>query len=198
MKHEGGWSLDPDDPGGETLNGVTRRNWGWMPMWDVVDRNKKKHGGFKEALLDDGDKLIISHDVRLAFEHGYWARARCDDIPNQSLADQLVDTAYHTGVHQAVKFLQRGLNVLNRVGTLYRNISVDGGVGDIQTLPALRRCLEVGRGRQLHFLHQSYRAEFYTELMEASEKKEKYLGWFIRAASWEYSDETSSYRPANS
>lgn len=186
LSHEGFWSNDPDDPGGKTFRGVTFRDWSWLRMWVLLEKCMRA-GKPDLSLLTPEQVARINSDVRLVFEHGYWARARAAELFNYSIAVQLVDCCYHTGKHQAVKFLQRGLNVLNRVGTLYPDIIVDGGVGHIETIPALKACIDVGRGDELHFLFKSYRADFYTELMEATEKKEKYFGWFPRARSWQYS-----------
>lgn len=188
LAHEGEWAFDPDDPGGRTWRGTTQRDWGWLKMWGLLEKCME-NGAPNVALLLPEELAQVDADVRLAFVHGYWARTKAPQLLNYSIAVQLVDTAYHTGAHRAVSFLQRGLNVLNRAGTLYQDISVDGGVGKVQTLPALKRCLDLGRGPHLHFLFKSYRAAFYTELMESSEKREKYLGWFTRAASWTYSPE---------
>lgn len=39
--HEGGYVNDPDDLGGETIFGITRKNYPNMSMWKDVDRAKK-------------------------------------------------------------------------------------------------------------------------------------------------------------
>ncbi len=186
LHHEGRWAFDPDDPGGRTWRGVTQRDWDWLMMWPILGKCMR-NGKPDLTLLTKEEVAQINEDVAFVFRSGYWARARAMELFNYSIAVQLVDCCYHTGKHRAVTFMQRGLNVCNNVGKLYPDITVDGGVGRIQTIPALKACIDVGRGDELHFLFQSYRAEFYTELMEKSPKREKYFGWFPRARSWIYS-----------
>ena len=40
LKFEGGYANDPNDSGGETFRGVSRRNWPKWPGWPLIDRAK--------------------------------------------------------------------------------------------------------------------------------------------------------------
>jgi len=187
LPHEVGWKPagDPTDPGGETLDGVTRRDWGFLAMWDYIDLAKDSKGVFRWEALGSRETMVVKSNILQAFDFGYWRRIRGDGWPNFSLAVQVADCAFNTGNHKAVAMMQESLNVLNSVGRLWGNIAVDGGCGPI-TLRALRDCVAASRGEDLHHIFQSERTGYYKDLMESVEDREKYLGWFRRARSWSY------------
>lgn len=187
-ENEGGWVLDPQDPGKETFRGVTRRDWGWLSMWLVIDRCKPDGMNLNPELLTEADWAIIDKDCEFVALHGYWNRMRGDDLINQSLANMLVDSAYLNGVHQASIFLQRGLNKQNMQGLLFPNMVKDGGIGRI-TLSGLLAVALKGNLQRLHHLIKAYRITFYSELMEAAEYREKYQGWIDRAARFQFKEE---------
>ena len=45
LRNEGGYSNDPDDPGGETYAGISRRHHPKSWIWVAVDKAKEAHGG---------------------------------------------------------------------------------------------------------------------------------------------------------
>lgn len=187
-QNEGGWVFDSEDPGGETFRGVTRRDWGWLRMWALIDSRKPDGKNLDPTFLTQADWIIIDEDCEFVAENGYWNRMRGNDLINQSLADMLVDSAYLNGVHQASIFLQRGLNKQNMQGTLFPNMVKDGGIGRI-TLSGLKAVAIRGNLERLHHLIKAYRITFYSELMEAAEYREKYQGWIDRAARFQFIEE---------
>lgn len=187
-ENEGGWVLDPEDPGGETFRGVTRRDWPWLAMWSHIDAAKDNFMKLAPSQLSDASWEVIDASCKFVAEHGYWNRVRGVDLINQSLANMLCDSAYLNGVHQASKFLQRGLNKMNRVGTLYLNLAEDGGIGKI-TLRSLKIISRRGELKRLFALIKAYRITFYSELMESAEYREKYPGWIDRSASFLFQEE---------
>ena len=85
--YEGGYTLDPKDPGGETSWGISKRAY---PAVDIKN------------LTRDGAKDIYKRD--------YWDRAQCDKLP-PTLAFLLFDAAVNSGIGQAIRFLQRAVGV---------------------------------------------------------------------------------------
>lgn len=83
--HEGGYSLDPRDRGGETKFGISKRAY---PLEDI------------KALTLDRAKLIYRRD--------YWGPAGCDAVPPAVKFD-LFDTAVNSGVGRAIRLLQRAV-----------------------------------------------------------------------------------------
>ena len=87
LHHEGGYVNHPEDPGGETNLGVTKRVY-------------EEHGGTKDM------KDLTVEDVAPIYKKGYWDRMKCDEIPN-GLDLCLFDFGVNAGPGRAAKFLQR-------------------------------------------------------------------------------------------
>ena len=85
--HEGGYTNNPDDPGGETNWGISKRSY---PDVDIAN------------LTEDGAKEIYKRD--------YWDKLYLDTAP-PPLALIIFDAAVNNGVGAATKFLQAGLGV---------------------------------------------------------------------------------------
>jgi|TARA_R100001126_G_C4777003_1_gene125237 lysozyme family protein len=87
LHHEGGYVNHPEDPGGETNLGVTKRVY-------------EEHGGTKDM------KDLTVEDVAPIYKKGYWDRMKCDEIPN-GLDLCLFDFGVNAGPGRAAKFLQK-------------------------------------------------------------------------------------------
>ena len=102
LKHEGGWSDDPHDPGGATMKGVTLLAYkvylGRLPS--------------KEELRNIPDDHLID-----LYRTRYWDNASCDDL--ETGVDLVVfDMAVNGGVGRSSRMLQRCVGA-----------SVDGAIG---------------------------------------------------------------------
>lgn len=90
LGHEGGYSNNPSDPGGET-------NWG---VTVAVARENGYVGSMK-----DMDASV----AKTIYGKKYWL-AEFDQLPYQ-VAFQIFDAAVNSGVGQAVRWLQRSIGV---------------------------------------------------------------------------------------
>ena len=182
--HEGGYVFDPDDAGGETYKGISRRFHPTWNGWEVIDRIKMytdTNIHFSET-LDVNDKLQES--VRQFYRDYFWGRFQGDNIPDQSIAEELFDTAVNMGVHRAVTFLQESLNLLNRNQKNYPDITEDGnfGLNTLKTLNTYIR-LEGNDCRHLLKLMNALQGMHYIDYMKAHPKQEKYArGWLKRVS----------------
>lgn len=95
LRSEGGFSNNPQDPGGITNRGVTKAVWeGWVGH-DVTE--------------DDMRNLSIA-DVSPLYQKKYWNAVQGDSLPNG--VDYCVfDTAVNSGAGRAIKLLQRSIGV---------------------------------------------------------------------------------------
>lgn len=163
---EGRYANDPNDSGGETMYGVTiavARAFGYQgPMQHMP--------------------LAVAHDI---YRRRYWDKLRCDEVANIAgvrVADELFDTGVNQGTVQAGKFLQRALNALNKQGTYYADVVVDGDVGPM-TIAALREYIRRRRTEGATVLLRALNAlqgEFYVALAERRQKDEDYVyGWLL-------------------
>lgn len=87
LGHEGGYVNDPNDPGGETNWGISKRSY---PAIDI------------KALTRDGAKAIYRRD--------FWDRVHADRLPD-GVAFQMFDFAVNSGIETAVRALQRAIGV---------------------------------------------------------------------------------------
>jgi len=152
--HEGGYVNDPDDKGGETKYGISKRSY--------PDINIKELS-FEQA------KEIYFKD--------YWERQGCHLMEGHpEIAIEIFDTSVNMGVGRGAKIFQEALNLSNRNEKDYRDIAVDGGIGSI-TISTLRAC----KNKRLLFnVMNILQGEFYINLMRKNSVYEKYIGWFNR------------------
>jgi lysozyme family protein len=87
LKMEGGYTLDPNDPGGETNFGISRKAY---PSLDIKNLTVEKA---KEIYIAD-----------------YWRPCHCDELPFP-FAISVFDTAVNQGVGKAKRILQIVLGV---------------------------------------------------------------------------------------
>lgn len=89
--HEGRYSNHSDDPGGETMFGITKAT-------------ARQHG-YNGAMID-----LPLPAAKLIYKSSYWDKVRCDELPDAVRFDTF-DAAVNSGTGQAVKFLQRAAGV---------------------------------------------------------------------------------------
>ena len=83
--HEGGYVNHPDDPGGETKFGITKRTY---PLENI--------------------KGMTLERAKVLYLRDYWGPAGCDAVPDAIKFD-LFDMAVNSGVVPAVRALQRAV-----------------------------------------------------------------------------------------
>ena len=99
LEHEGGYVNDPEDPGGETKYGVSKRAY---PNEDIKN------------LTEESAKDIYRRD--------YWERYRCAELP-ESLRHIYFDMCVNMGAGRATKIMQETANAKGA------NLKIDGGMG---------------------------------------------------------------------
>lgn len=87
MGHEAGYVNDPNDPGGETKWGISKRSY---PHVDI--------------------KGLTREDARAIYRRDFWQRIRADKLAD-GVAFQLFDFAVNSGMETAIRYLQRALLV---------------------------------------------------------------------------------------
>lgn len=174
MGHEGTYVHDPDDAGGETYMGIARKYNGLWDGWEIIDE-AKAGPNFPRNLDDDED---LQDEVELFYEQRYWDVNLLDEFP-QSIANEMFDTGVNMGIGRAGKFLQESLNYLNRNGSLFADLVVDGDVGPA-TLRALNKVVPADTEILLVMLNVC-QGRHYMDYMRKSPTQEKYArGWFKR------------------
>jgi len=178
MKHEGGYSNDPDDAGAETYMGISRRYHPSWIGWGHIDHYKKE---FKNQISQRlAREKSLQRFVKSFYRSHYWNTWRGDDFIDQKLANEMFDTAVNMGVIRASMFLQRSLNLLNRGQVMFNNLVVDGKVGQ-KTMLALGAIKRKNDVKYLIKLINIFQGMHYIKYMERSPIQEKYArGWLNR------------------
>ena len=94
IKHEGGYVNHPEDPGGETKYGISKRAY---PDVEI-------------------DKLSES-DAKAIYKEDYWNRIKGDDLPI-SIACVVMDYGVNSGISRASKALQGVCGITNGDGVI--------------------------------------------------------------------------------
>lgn len=105
LKHEGGYSNHPRDPGGATMRGVTQR---------VYNAYRRRRGQEMRPV-----RVIEDRELQEIYKKQYWDAIRADALPS-GLDYAMFDYAVNSGPTRATKDLQRVLGE-----------RVDGHVGQI-------------------------------------------------------------------
>lgn len=87
LGHEGGYVNDPNDPGGETQWGISKRSY---PDVDI--------------------KNLSRADAVLIYKRDFWDAASLGKMP-KSIAYQALDFAVNSGIGTAIRALQRAIGV---------------------------------------------------------------------------------------
>lgn len=174
LGHEGGYSNDANDPGGETIYGVARTKNPTWEGWPLLDNFKKDKINFPKNAL--ADSSILSH-VKALYKKKYWDVHLLDTLNSQEIANELFDTGINQGTGKAASFLLLALDLLNRGGKDYADVSQDGIVNpsDITAVNIHKRPQNILKTLNgLQFMH------YYT-ITRSNPKFEDYFnGWLNR------------------
>jgi lysozyme family protein len=160
LAHEGGFVNHPQDPGGMTNLGVTKRVWEEWVGHEVDEKQMR---------------ALTPEIVAPLYKRKYWDAVRADDLVDG--VDYCVfDVAVNSGPGRAVKFLQSCVGV-----------TADGGFGP-RTLAAVKeaekdpaRLIEMYCARRLEFLQSLQTFETFGKgwsrrVQEVKDKALKMLG----------------------
>ena len=173
---EKGYANDTTDRGGETYAGISRKyhpNWSG---WSVID-DLKKAPGFPKTL---NTYAGLQDSVVAFYKAEYWDKINADALP-RLLGAEVFDAAVNSGISTAIKFLQKSLNILNRNGVSWKDISEDGKIGP-NTLAAVTSCIADDRDASLLLTtYRVIRGSFYIDIMRSDTTQERFArGWLKR------------------
>lgn len=156
LKHEGGFVDHPRDRGRATNRGVTQATY------DAFRSGKK--------LPPASVKDISSDEIAEIYRTGYWAPARCHEMPGEAIAIALFDAAVNHGVQPALKMLQQASGA--------PELAVDGLWGEGTRKLVLKAAADLP-GLVRTFLDK--RETFYRRLVELNPSQSVFLkGWLKR------------------
>lgn len=165
---EGGYTNDPADRGGET-------------KWGITHTTARAFGYPGEMRAMTRETAISIYRLR------YWYAPGLDHLEaiDPPLALKMLDWGVTSGPSVGIKALQRALNLLNREGALYPDITVDGTAGAL-TRAALRAFV-AARGREgrlvLLGMITAQQSCYYMAIAETRPTNERFeYGWQLNRA----------------
>ncbi|MBF9223004.1 glycoside hydrolase family 108 protein [Hymenobacter ruricola] len=167
-RNEGGYAHNPADAGGETLFGVSRKNFPQWAGWPIVDE-LKRHAGFPGTANANAQLQQLAHAL---YKTAFRNVLKLDGVTNQAVANAAYDFGVNAGTGRAAGFLQRAVNV-----TSGAQLVADGVVGP-RTVAALN-----AHPHQALLLKAFafLRGTFYIGLAEKSLTQEQFIpSWFLR------------------
>lgn len=175
--NEGFYSNHPNDKGGETCCGISRKFFPLWKGWDIID-NIKKTG----RIPNKNDFPVLKDHIFSFYMDNFWNKLMCDKIMSVSIAEKLFDMSINIGIKQAVMFLQRGLNLLNRDGRAWPVLTVDGIMG-VSTLSCLNLCVKDKSDEScLLDILRVQQGSYYINLVLGSPEQKVFIrGWIKRS-----------------
>lgn len=163
LKHEGfpGYVNDPNDHGGETIAGISRKYWPGASVWVLVDAMKSRPD-FPQCLKRSAELLPLVKDF---YRRNFW-HIDFTSLKSQELATWLFDKRVNMGLKQPIKFLQRALGLSD--DGIFGPLTLSGA----NSYEPQANLLEVVRGQA---------RDFYNELADNDPTQRKFLkGWLAR------------------
>lgn len=186
QKSEGIYSVDPTDKGGETVFGISRKNFPKWEGWKEVDRLKKANATSALLTVAISNNFLLQKLTATFYKSEFWDFLKLDQVANQDLCNELFDAAVNLGKGTVAKFLQQSLNLLNNNQQLYADLEVDGAIGQ-KTIVALQKYLATASmpGRSVQDVVMvllksidSLQTARYNEICKNNPSQEKYyFGW---------------------
>lgn len=166
-KWEGGYVNDPDDKGGETYAGISRKNWPNWEGWKIIDRYKEKASIPKGHVFDT---QFIYVEVQEFYRTNFWGKIKGDQINNQAIANILYDQFVNSG-YRAVEAMQKVVGV-----------KADGLIG-----PATLSAINGGCQENIFNKFKALREKFYRDIVARNPSQSKFLnGWLNRLNSFTF------------
>jgi lysozyme family protein len=159
LKSEGGYANDPDDSGGETYQGISRRNWPKWEGWNIIDEYKKTNVLRNNDYINDPllDKMVIDF-----YYAEFWKPLNLEGIENKNSALQIFDFAINAGQSRAIKTAQR-----------LSGSYVDGKIGP-DTIAKINNM-----GVCFYSRYMYARKEYYQYLVKLKPRNAKFLNSWI-------------------
>ncbi len=171
LRHEGGYTCNPNDAGGPTKYGISLRY--------LIEQDKKTPQFFndnnfhfpKDLTYIDIKKLSMDDAKKIYYKY-FWLAGHFDRICFQPLAIKAFDLSLTMGVSQLIKLLQRAYNHIE----LYKQLVIDGVLGDKTAI-----AINLSPSQLLYDKFIIECINYYTNLANENPKDKTFLsGWINR------------------
>ncbi|MCZ2393432.1 MAG: hypothetical protein LC105_06230 [Chitinophagales bacterium] len=168
---EGGYVNHQSDRGGETYAGIARRFHPNSPIWAIVD-DYKKMPGFPKNMLND---VRLKQLIQQFYYENFWLPNKLSEIPDIKITNKLYDMGVNLGIKIAAMLFQKALNITNRNQRDYKDITVDGVIGNSTLQAYIANKDKDVLFKVVNVLHGNR----YIEISERNKTQEVFInGWF--------------------
>jgi len=157
ISHEGNYVNNPNDRGGETKYGISKRSY---PNEDIKNLTLRK--------------------AKKIYKRDFWVASGAPLMPTKELKILMFDIGVNHGTSRARKMLQESLNLLNHNQELFNDLVVDGVIGK-------NTRFAISKIKKPHYLLLTIvakRMEFFTTIADGSNQEAFIRGWLSRASSF--------------
>lgn len=113
--NEGGYVNDPDDAGGETYMGISRKAHPNAIIWKHIDKITAKYKTPKTITKYLKQNKELTREIECIYKSDYWNIFNLDKEKSQRLAMQIFDNAVNRGVNATKAAINR---VKNEMGSI--------------------------------------------------------------------------------
>ena len=113
--NEGGYVNDPDDRGGETYMGISRKAHPNSIIWKHIDKITAKYKTPKVITKYLKQNKELTREIECLYKSDYWMKFNLDKEKSQRLANQIFDSAVNRGVSATRDSLNRVKNEMEMV-----------------------------------------------------------------------------------
>ena len=177
--HEAGYVNDPDDEGGETIDGIARRFHPRWSGWPLIDAWKAETPDARPFLMTPRHYAVITPLIVDFYRVEFWDRLRGSDLASQAIADELLEASVLLGIPRGAGILQRALNLANDRARRWPEIAVDNAIGNA-TIEAVRAASRTRRDHHVVTIQNILQGSHFLSRFEARPVNEKFIGWLNR------------------
>lgn len=113
--NEGGYVNDPDDAGGETYMGISRKAHPNAIIWKHIDKITAKYKTAKTITKYLKQNKELTREIEAIYKSDYWAKLNLDKEKSQRLANQIFDSAVNCGVSATLNRINRVKNEMDSI-----------------------------------------------------------------------------------
>lgn len=98
---EGGYVNDPDDRGGETYMGISRKAHPTSTIWTYIDKIDKTDKTNKQITAILKKNNWLTSEIKKIYKKDYWDKFQLDYCKSQRFSNEIFDDAVNRGVAMA-------------------------------------------------------------------------------------------------
>lgn len=150
---EGGYVNDPDDPGGETKYGISKRSY---PQVDI--------------------KNLSLEQAKQIYYRDFWLRMLLDRVESSKICNEIFEQGVNMGRSKAIEHVQKSARMIGL------DVFVDGYVGE-QTVKAIGDIIRRGASDPFMKCMNGFQFMWYVDIVTNKSTQKKYfVGWLKRVS----------------